>query len=82
MRGDDPAPVPDAAVQIGLADLEQVAGPQERAAAEIAVAGRHEVPVIAAELERPRHIPLEIFGQPGPVAAVSAPPTRLMLAEQ
>src|SRR6185295_765033 len=63
--GDDPAPVPGAAAQIGLADLEQVARPQKRAAAEIAFAVGGEVPVPAAELERPGDGPLEIFGQPG-----------------
>ena len=63
---DDAPAAPDAAVEIGLADLEQVARPHERTAAEIAFAVRRQVPVVAAETERDGHLLVEILRQPGP----------------
>ena len=49
---DDSFSVPDAAVQVELAELQRVAGADVRAAAQVRLAGGREVQVVAVELER------------------------------
>ena len=61
---DDALAVPHAAVEIHLADLEQVARSHERAAAVIALAVRRQVPVVATELQRSRDGAFEQLRQP------------------
>ena len=54
--------VPHSAVQIELADLQQIAGAHVHAAAKIPFPVRHQIPVIAAELERTRNQTIEQIG--------------------
>src|SRR5262249_50693370 len=51
---DDAAAVPDASVQIELSQLEQVARPKVRAAAQVRLAGGGEVEMVVADVQRLR----------------------------
>src|SRR5256885_9937119 len=62
--GYNPAPVPQAARKVELAELDLIARTYRKAAAHVGFAGRCQVHVIDAELKRAREVLVEEFGQP------------------